>query len=294
MRLTLTGEPVSEYAPSVRDALAEFIDDLRLQGRDGTARSYVRQLADLVRLELDSVALLTPPVCRALLAEQVRRNSLSTASTFYAVLRSFCRYSVEHHYLATNPTDGLPKPKQRRPAHRWLTASQLRALFDACRTDTERLVLLLCGGSGLRAQELLTLKWSGVDFARGEIRVLGKGMKFRTLAPGRLAMGQLAELVKSPISPYVMPYRTNDTLHYHVERLGRRAGVGHVHPHMLRHSFAMAWIERTDDVNTLQQLLGHSSPQMSLYYARSAMAASALRRQAAVGLADGLFGAADP
>jgi prepilin-type processing-associated H-X9-DG protein len=296
---------VSEYAPSVQLALAEFIDDLNLEQRHGTARTYARTLAPLARLELDCVARLTPAVCREMIREQSTRVSDSTLATFAAVLRSFCRWCVDRRYLLVNPTDGLPKPKQRRPPHRWLTAPQLRAMFDACRSDTDRLVLLLCGGSGLRAQELLTLKWSRVDFECGEISVLGKGKKWRTLAPGALAMEAIRRLkapgpaapIPYPVSTpagsasvYVMPYRTNDNLGYHVGELAKRAGVGHCTTHMLRHSFAVNYLQADGSAFGLQQLLGHSNPTMTAYYVRDASEELARREQKRVDLGGRLFG----
>jgi site-specific recombinase XerC len=286
------GHPVSEYAPAVQVALAGFISDIELEGRHATAASYRRMLAPLARLELENVALLTPAICRQLLMERVRTTTGSTASTFFAVLRSFCRYCIAQHYLATNPTDGLPKPPQRRPPHRWLTPPQLRAMYAACKDDAERLIMLLCGGSGLRAQELLTLKWSGVDFARGEVRVFGKGRKWRTLRPGALAMMLLS------ISAYnidgrrlfVMPFRSTENLGYHVAQMAKRAGIAHCHPHMLRHSFAVNYLQSDGSAFGLQQLLGHSNPAMTGYYVRDAAEELARDEQARVGLSDRLFG----
>ena len=288
MPLSLMGGSVSEYSPAVRVALTEFISDIELEGRTSTARSYERMLKPLRVLELDNVALITPTLCRELLTERVRTTTGSTAVTFFAVLRSFCRWCVERRYLYANPTDGMPKPKQRRPPHRWLTPAQLRAMYEACRNDGERLAMLLCGGSGLPALELLTLKWTSVDFQRGEIRVLGKGKKWRTLAPGPLAMSVLARISQDGL--FVMPYRSTESLGYHVDLLAKRAGVAHCHPHLLRHSFAVAFLQSDGSAFALQQLLGHSSPQMTQYYVRDASEELARKEQNRVGLADKLFG----
>lgn len=277
---------MSEYSPAVRVALADFVADLQLEQRHTTARNYARTLAPLLRLELASVALLTPTVCRELMRERAGVLQASSLGTFYAVLRSFCRFCVERRYISgPNPTDDIPKPKQRRPLHRWLSPAQLRAMFAACRDDTERLILLLCGGSGLRSAELLGLKWS--DVGQGEIRVLGKGKKWRTLAPGELAM---ATLERMRGDGYVMRFRTNDTLHYHVGELAKRAGIAYCTTHMLRHSFAVNYLQHDGSAFGLQQLLGHSNPTMTQYYVRDASEELARKEQQRVDLAGRLFG----
>lgn len=286
----------------ISDAVAAYIADLELQGRSGSARSYRHALGAVSRLDIPSLGHLTGAVCRSLLAEQARTVKGSTLLTYYAVLRSFCRWAVDQGYLASNPTDAIPKPRQVRPAHRWLTVAQLGEMYRGCANDIERLIMLLCGGSGLRAQEFLTLRWRDVDFDHETIRVLGKGKKWRTLSPGAMAfdnlmqlaklseVAQIGDLVKLSQPGYVCPFRTNDNLIYHVRQLAKRAGIPYCTTHMLRHSFAVAWLESTDDAFTLQTLLGHSSPIMTGYYVRDVREAAGSRKQRAVDLGSAIFG----
>lgn len=88
-----------------------------------------------------------------------------------------------------------------------------------------------------------------------------------------------------------MPYRTTDTLGYHVEKIAKRAGVGRCHPHKLRHSFAVNYLQADGTAYGLQQLLGHASPLMTQFYTRSASEDLARREQGRVDLAARLFGA---
>ncbi len=58
------------------------------------------------------------------------------------------------------------------------------------------------------------------------------------------------------------------TIHRYVERVATRAGVGHVHPHQLRHTLATRMINRGMSLEAIAALLGHRSMRMTLTYAR--------------------------
>lgn len=58
------------------------------------------------------------------------------------------------------------------------------------------------------------------------------------------------------------------TIHRYVDRVAKRAGVGHVHPHQLRHTLATQMINRGMSLEAIAALLGHRSIRMTLTYAR--------------------------
>ena len=58
------------------------------------------------------------------------------------------------------------------------------------------------------------------------------------------------------------------TVHRYVDRVAKRAGVGHVHPHQLRHTLATRMINRGMSLEAIAALLGHRSMRMTLTYAR--------------------------
>jgi len=278
-----------ERAPTVADAIRGFTDDLALEGRASTSASYRSQLKPLHRLPPLSVAAIGTPELRALFADRMTEVAPSTLCTFHAVCRAFFRWVKEEGYRHDNPMDGVPKPKQRRPPHRFLDVSQMRRLFAACRTDQERLIVLLLGAVGLRVGELCGLRWRDIDADAGTIRVLGKGSKWRELAPDPPVFAALGRMPRHEGVPAV-GFTGRSTAEYHIQKLGKRAGLGHVHPHMLRHSFACNWLELTGDAASLQELLGHADGQMTAHYTRTVRQRSALRKQRQVNLAARLFG----
>ena len=63
---------------------------------------------------------------------------------------------------------------------------------------------------------------------------------------------------------------TRHAVNYLIATAGRRAGLGHLHPHMLRHSCGYALADRGTDFRVLQDFLGHRDPSMTVRYTRIA------------------------
>ena len=63
---------------------------------------------------------------------------------------------------------------------------------------------------------------------------------------------------------------TRHALNYLIAAAGEKAGLGHVHPHMLRHSCGYALADKGTDLRTMQDYLGHRDPAMTVRYTRVA------------------------
>ena len=136
--------------------------------------------------------------------------------------------------------------------------------------------------SGLRLSELVGLdiayaKEPGhvssgwIDLAGCEVTVTGKGSKRRTVPVGSKARDAIAkwlaergDFVKADPHPLFLSARgerlsgrtIQSRLKAHAQRVGMPA---HVHPHVLRHSFASHMLQATGDLRAVQELLGHAS-----------------------------------
>jgi integrase/recombinase XerC len=153
----------------------------------------------------------------------------------------------------------------------------------------DRAICELLYGCGLRTGELLGLDAHASSTARGWVdvadataHVLGKGSKRRTVPVGRVALQALAEWL-AVRGELVKPGQTESALF--VSRLGRRltpnqlrarlkaqgqqAGLPtHVHPHMLRHSYASHLLQSSGDLRAVQELLGHASISTTQVYTK--------------------------
>jgi type 1 fimbriae regulatory protein FimB len=61
---------------------------------------------------------------------------------------------------------------------------------------------------------------------------------------------------------------TRRAVNYLIAAAGERAGLGHVHPHMLRHSCGYALADKGTDLRVMQDYLGHRDPKMTTRYMR--------------------------
>jgi len=139
-------------------------------------------------------------------------------------------------------------------------------------------MLELLYATGLRVSELVGLKIADVELEAGSLRCFGKGSKQRRIPIGRSSIHFLKNyfvvrrrMLKDKRSDlmFVEPNGTpisRQKFWKIITRYGERAGLGHVTPHMLRHSFATALIENGADLRSVQMMLGHSNINTTQVY----------------------------
>jgi integrase/recombinase XerC len=135
----------------------------------------------------------------------------------------------------------------------------------------DRALFELAYSSGLRLSELAQLDVAGCDLVTGEVRVLGKGSKERIVPVGaaaREAIGRWlpvrgAHAAQGEDAMFVGRHGRRLSPRAIEQRLAEwaiRQGLSrHVHPHMLRHSFASHVLQSSGDLRAVQEMLGHAS-----------------------------------
>ena len=134
--------------------------------------------------------------------------------------------------------------------------------------------------SGLRLGELVALDVGDgrLDIAQGEVTVTGKGSKTRTVPVGararealrawlgvrsQVAMPEERALFVGARGRRISPALVGKRL----QAWATRSGLGqHVHPHMLRHSFATHVLQSSQDLRAVQEMLGHASISTTQVY----------------------------
>jgi integrase/recombinase XerC len=241
-----------------------------------TVAAYRRDLAKLLRFmqqqQLATFDALDAHRMRAFVAAEHRAGlAPKSLQRLLSSCRSLFRQLNRAGLLAHDPLLGVRGPKVRRKLPQVLDVDEVTALVE---TDTggklavrDRAMLELFYSSGLRLSELVGLRWLDLDLDGGEVRVLGKGGKTRIVPVGRHAVSALRALgaeqgaradgpvfrgrAGAPINPRTIQLR--------MKALALQQGIPkHIHPHLLRHTFASHMLESSGDLRAVQELLGHA------------------------------------
>lgn len=273
------GEARADRVPSAANARALAQFDEHLAARPARTRdAYARDVALLAALagERPLAALTRAELARHLATLHGRGLSGRSLARMLSAWRSLYRYLLDRDRgLKEDPTAGLKPPKSARHLPSALSPEEAERLVTLAGDDPltvrDRALLELAYSSGLRLSELAGLDVARVDFASGEARVLGKGAKERVVPVGRAALEALRAWlpVRAALAPAheaaLFVGRGGSRLSPRAieSRLAawavKRGLDRHVHPHMLRHSFASHLLQSSGDLRAVQELLGHAS-----------------------------------
>ncbi len=202
--------------------------------------------------------------------------------------RGFYAWLSLHVALPANPVDGVRAPRRAKSLPKALAVDDAVQLLEANRHGhpepeelCNRAMFELLYSSGLRVSELAGLDLAYTDHAHGnslgwfdaaagDVVVTGKGGKMRRVPVGGPAREALAAwlAVRPPASDgsaalflssrgtRVTPRVVQHRLKQHALKAGTPV---HVHPHVLRHSFASHLLQSSGDLRAVQELLGHAS-----------------------------------
>jgi integrase/recombinase XerC len=263
--------------------LENFLEQLRSQKRASqhTLKHYRRDLGQLRNYcdarQLDDWAGLRQGDIRAHIAAR-HRHGLSSKSLQreLSAIRSFFAYLLKKQCLGANPARQVRAPKQPRKLPKILDVDQVAGLLEAGAGSVLELrdvaMFELFYSSGLRLSELAALNLDDIDRSGGLLTVeQGKGNKSRILPVGGKALAALDNWFAArarfgnACADAVFIARNGKRLgcrgiELRLQQWCRKKGLSeHVHPHMLRHSFASHLLESSRDLRAVQELLGHSN-----------------------------------
>ncbi len=268
--------------------LGDYVEQIAHQRRlsPTTVVSYEHSIRQLLAINpgIELSKLQSQHIRRAVAQLHAGGMSGRSIARMLSAWRGFFNWLVRHHAYPANPCTGLRAPKSPKPLPKALSPDFAAQLLDAKPEGSgevrDKAMFELFYSSGLRLAELV-----GIDVAEGrrmlveaEVTVTGKGSKTRTVPVGAKAGAAIAawlavrEEIAQPDEAALFVGARGHRINAGVvgERLSAwalRAGLPvHVHPHMLRHSFATHLLQSSGDLRAVQEMLGHASISTTQVY----------------------------
>lgn len=220
----------------------------------------------------------------AILARSVNRK--------IATLRRYFKFLLQEGMITVNPTSKINTPKVPKNLPTVVEDLKLTQMLEAANvfgTDfkgtRDKLIIEMLFGTGMRLAELLGLKDSDVNTYEGTVKVLGKRNKERIIPVNKelkLLITEYQDLKKKQEFP------GNNSLTLIVTDKGANAYAKLIYltvqkylsnistqnkksPHVLRHTFATALLNRGADLNAIKELLGHANLNATQIYTHNSV-----------------------
>ena len=211
-------------------------------------------------------------------------NSATSINRRLSALRSFYRFAKSRSLIEKNPTQQIVGPKKSKPLPQFLKEKEMDRLLDSLEWGNDFLsvrdktLVTLFYETGMRLSELVGLNDADIDFSLQQIKVTGKRNKQRIIPFGN----GLKDLLQTYIALRNKDVeRKNEALflskqgnRMECEQVRRRIKV-HLSkvstlkkrsPHVLRHTFATALLNNGADLESVKELLGHTSVKTTEIY----------------------------
>ena len=234
---------------------------------------------------------LLPTLIRSYEVSLMEKDSSRTVNLHLSVLSGFSKFLVREGVLSTNPVRTITRPKLEKRLPEYYRESSLADYFSstaylAREAETlsgdpayygrllSRIIILLLFNCGIRRAELLSLTHSSLDRGRKVLKVRGKGDKMREVPVLEEVIDEVAVYEDvaaakfgspSPEDPLLLTESGRALYPVYADRtvkreLGGVKGItGRRSPHVLRHSVATQLLSDGADLNSIKEMLGHSS-----------------------------------
>lgn len=205
-----------------------------------------------------------------------------------ASLKSFFKFLVKRDLIKKNPSSHINSLKTDQKIPSFIKERDINFLFKNIDTkedftgQRDLLILELLYGTGIRISELINIKISDINFTKKEIKVIGKRNKERIIPLHNNAIYQTKKYLKlaekegyknqyllfTKKGEKIYPMLINRIVKKHLSTLIKSKKYN---PHLLRHTFATHILNKGGDLNSIKDLLGHSSLAATQVYTHNSI-----------------------
>ena len=225
-----------------------------------------------------------------------KKESARTVNLHLSVLSSYCKFLMKEGVLKSNPVHLVTRPKQEKRLPVFYRDESMEEYFASHAGTLEfgdynaklrYMIVSLLANTGIRRAELIGLNRSSVDFARQTLHVLGKGDKMREipLVPCiceelllyLTSASSLTDASDGPDAPLLQTKKGGRLYPVLVDRAVKQelTEVSDItvrkSPHVLRHTLATDLLGSGTDLNSIKELLGHSSLAATQVYTHNSI-----------------------
>ena len=241
---------------------------------------------DLEWKEIDAAIIRTWMI--TLMEEQVTPRSINRK---ISALKSFYKYHIKMGVLGSNPMLQVHVPKVHQRLPQFVEEVDMQKLFAAELFEDnfegwrDRTVIELFYATGMRLSELRNLTFADVDLFNNQVKVLGKRNKERILPFGHTFQNVFNKYLELYVEIFSTPAQ-NNFIFVNVKKkqlapkniytivrkyLDMITTIEKRSPHIIRHTFATHLLNRGADLNTIKELLGHSSLAATQVYTHNSI-----------------------
>lgn len=272
----ITAKTVEGYANDM--LLGAYTDALRVEGRcESTIRRYQYVVRKLMKYTGTGAKHMTVYHIRKYMgAEKERGISDATMNGERQVLNTFFTWLHREGLIDVNPMQNIGPIKCEKKILLPFNDVEIERLKRSCETKRDRAIVTFLLSTGCRINEMIKLNRTDVDMNMLECKVFGKGKKHRRVYLDPVAGMALKEYMQEREEDgedrdELFTGRFGERLQaggvrVMLNKLGKRAGVDHVHPHKFRRTLATNLIKHGMPIQEVAAILGHEKLDTTMKY----------------------------
>lgn len=274
----------------IKDALDEYKLYLTVEknASSNTIENYMRDLMDfqsyLSSIKISLIEDISKEHIRLYMKELDRKLIASSKNRHLTSIKMLFRFLIRNNLISHNPAEHFDSPKKQSKLPQTVSEDSMRLLIDSIevideKDSRDKTMIALMYATGMRVSEMCHIKINDISLSHNTLNIIGKGNKERIVF--------FDDTTKLLLQEYMTVYRDNllknQTQYLFLLNNGNKMSRGqfynilqkrvllspistHIHPHMLRHTFATELLNNDADLRSIQELLGHSDISTTTIY----------------------------
>lgn len=277
--LTKKSRELSVYNPFPEEAKMFLVAKTIGGMAQGSAEQYYRVLLEFFKYVQKPIDKVTANDIRTYLylVQKDRGICNRTLKGRRTIVHSFFEWLAAEDYIIKNPARAVDNIKFSSEPREPLDAMELELVRAACTNSRDRALVEFFYSTACRVSEAVRVNVDDIDFVNGELTVLGKGNKYRTVylnAKSKLAISTYLNERGTSVDGSLFCSERNPrkrlqkrAIEDRIKIIGERAELNRpLFPHLIRHTSATDGLNRGMDLTGVQKLLGHSNINTTLIY----------------------------